>query len=207
MPTGVRGSSEFYKERFALGDRLAVRLAALLAHQVDVTAAAIECLKDSEALRHAILHPELLERAAELDSEMLRALVLPGESLPAQLVVVEREGWRTVALEEELLAEQGAAEEAGTEHLPMLGGKTAVMHPGEIADLFTRRDIAELELVLRTSADPSEKIEALRKLALSPASGFASSHSRPRASGRSSRCSPWPSRTATRVCAARRPRR
>ena len=170
MPTGMRGSSEFFKERFALGDRLAVRLAALLAHQVDVTAAAIECLKDSEALRHAILHPELLERAAELDTEMLRALVLPGESLPAQLVVVEHEGWRTIALEEELLAEQGADEEAGEQHLPMLGGKAAVMHPSEIADLFTRRDIAELELVLRTSADPSEKIEALRKLALSPAS-------------------------------------
>ena len=45
-----------------------------------------------------------------------------------------------------------------------------MLHPSEISELFSRRDIAELELTLRTSADPNEKITALRRLALSPAS-------------------------------------
>ncbi len=168
MPTGVRGSSEFFKERFGLGGRLAVRLAALLAHKVELTAAAVECLGDSQALRHAILHPDLLEQAEQLDTARLAALVLPGERLPARFVVVEREGWRTIALEEELLAEQGADEPA-EDQLPVLSGRADVMHPSEIAELFTRRDIAELEIVLRTSAEPKEKIEAIRKLRLAPA--------------------------------------
>ena len=42
MPKGVRGTRDFYKERFGLGERLAVRLAALLAHKVDASAAVIE---------------------------------------------------------------------------------------------------------------------------------------------------------------------
>jgi len=169
MPSGMRGSRDFFKERFGLGDRLAVRLAALLARKVDVSAAAIECLKDSPALQHAVLHPNLLERAEQLDTDQLRSLVLPGEALPAQLIVVEREGWRTIALEEELLAEQGAEGEGSGDQLPVLGGKGAVLHPSEIAELFSRRDIAELELTLRTSADANEKITAIRRLALSPA--------------------------------------
>jgi hypothetical protein len=188
MPTGVRGTSAFYKERHGLGDRLAVRLAALLAHKVDLTAAAIECLRDSPALQHAILAPQLLGLAATLDAEKLRSLALPGEELPAPFAVVEEKGWRTIALEEELVAERGTAEPAAAEQsataglpsrghgwranrgtLPALREKAEVLHPGEIADLFTRRDIAELELVLRTSAEPREKITAIRRLALSPA--------------------------------------
>mgnify|MGYP000642789549 CR=1 FL=1 len=169
MPVGMRGAKDFFKERFGLGDRLAVRLAALLAHKVDLTAAAIECLRESPALQHVILHPQLLEKAGELTTERLRALTLPGEELPAALVVAEANGWRTIALEEELLAEQGEGE-GGEAQLPALVPKGEVLHPSEIRELFTRRDIAELELVLRTSADPREKVTALRRLALSPAS-------------------------------------
>jgi len=170
MPKGVRGTRDFFKERYGLGDRLAVRLAALVACKVELTAAAIECLSDSPALQHAILHPELLEAAGSLDTETLRARVLPGEQLPASFIVAEQGGWRTVALEEELLAEQGAHADTPTDNLPVLGGKAEVLHPGEIADLFSRRDIAELELTLRTSADAKEKVTAIRRLKLSPAS-------------------------------------
>jgi len=171
MPTGVRGTRDFYKERYALSDRLAVRLAALLARKVDLSAAAIECLKDSPPLQHVVLHPELLELAEELDTETLASLAVPGEELPASFVVAEHEGWRTIALEEELLAEQGGGEGEPTEAaLPALASKGEVLHPSEIAELFTRRDIAELELILRTSADPNEKVTAIRRLALSPAS-------------------------------------
>ena len=170
MPKGVRGTRDFFKERYGLGDRLAVRLAALLASKVELTAAAIECLSDSPALQHAILHPELLEHAEGLDTEKLRALVLPGEKLPASFIVAEHEGWRTIVLEEELLAEQGADAASPEERLPVLGGRAEVLHPSEIADLFTRRDIAELELILRTSADAKEKVTAIRRLKLSPAS-------------------------------------
>jgi len=169
MPTGVRGTSDFYKERYGLSERVAVRLAALLASQVELTAAVIECLADSAALRHVVLHPELLKLAGKLDTALVRSLVQPGEALPVPLVVVERGGWRLVALEEELLAE-GAEDEDGELHLPALAPKAEVLHPGEIAELFTRRDIAELELTLRTSAEPKEKITAIRRLALSPAS-------------------------------------
>ncbi|MBM4039845.1 MAG: hypothetical protein FJ290_15165 [Planctomycetes bacterium] len=169
MPTGMRGTRDFYKERFGLGDRLAVRLAALLAQKVDLTAAAIECLRDSAPLQHVILHPQLLERTGELTTESLRALTLPGETLPAEFVVAEAQGWRTIALAEELLAEQ-AEPEPGEAQLPALVPRADLLHPSEIHELFTRRDIAELELVLRTSADPKEKVTALRRLALSPAS-------------------------------------
>ena len=168
MPTGVRGTADFYKERYGLGDRLAVRLAALLAHKVDLSAAAIECLADSPPLRHVLLHPQLLELAPTLETAKLRSLVLPGEELPAAFVITEAKGWRTIALEEELLAEQGTEGEEA--HLPALAARAEVLHPAEIADLFTRRDIAELELILRTSAEPKEKITAIRRLALSPAS-------------------------------------
>lgn len=169
MPTGMRGTKDFFKERFGLSERLAVRLAALLAHKVDLSAAAIECLRDSAPLQHVILHPQLLECAGELTTERLRAMTLPGEELPAALVVTESKGWRTIALEEELAAEQ--AEAAAPEaQLPALVPKGELLHPSEIHELFSRRDIAELELVLRTSADPKEKITAIRRLALSPAS-------------------------------------
>ncbi|MBM4034315.1 MAG: hypothetical protein FJ291_21430 [Planctomycetes bacterium] len=168
MPTGMRGTKDFYRERFALGERLAVRLAALLAHKVDLTAAAIECLRESAPLQHVLLHPQLLDKASELTTGALRSLTLPGEELPADFVVAEAKGWKTIALAEELLAEQaeGQPQEA---QLPALVPKGEVLHPGEIQELFTRRDIAELELVLRTSADPKEKVTALRRLALSPA--------------------------------------
>ncbi|HPD15948.1 MAG TPA: hypothetical protein PLE19_13425 [Planctomycetota bacterium] len=170
MPTGMRGAKDFYKERFGLSDRLAVRLAALLAHKVDLTAAAIECLRDSPALQHVVLHPRLFEATASLDTDSLKSLALPGEQLPGSFVVCEAGGWKTIALEEELLAEQGAPEEPEAAQLPALTPRGQVLHPSEIHDLFTRRDIAELELTLRTSADPKEKVTAIRRLALSPAS-------------------------------------
>lgn len=168
MPTGMRGTKDFYRERFGLGERAAVRLAALLARKVDLTAAVIECLRESQALQHVILHPQLLDRASELTTESLRALALPGEELPAALAVVEAKGWRTIALEEELLAEQGEAAPAEAQ-LPALLPKGELLHPSEVQDLFTRRAIAELELVLRTSTDTKEKVTALRRLALSRA--------------------------------------
>lgn len=169
MPEGVRGSRDFFKERYGLGDRLAVRLAALLSRSVALTAAAIECLKDSPAFRQVVLHPTLLEHAKELSTERLRSLVAAGEELPAAFVVTDDGHWRTIALEEELLAEEGEAEEAEA-HLPVLAGKSELLHPTEISELFSRRDIAELELTLRTSANADEKITAIRRLALSPAS-------------------------------------
>ncbi len=168
MPTGMRGTRDFFKERFRLGDRLAVRLAALLAQKVDLTAAAIECLRDSPPLQHVVLHPQLLESAGELTTQGIRSLTLPGEELPAAFVVAEARGWRTIALEEELVAEQEEAP-APEAQLPALVPKGELLHPSEIHDLFTRRDIAELELVLRTSADTKEKVTAIRRLALSPA--------------------------------------
>jgi len=167
VPTGVRGTRDFYKERYGLGDRLAVRLASLLSHKVDFTAAVIECLVNSAALQNALLRPNVLALAPALDTETLLGLLPPDAALPTPLVVAEHDGWRTVALEEELLAEP--AVDADEPALPALAGRAEVMNPAEIADLFTRRDVAELELTLRTSADPGEKITAIRRLALSPA--------------------------------------
>jgi len=169
MPKGVRGTRDFYKERFGLGERLAVRLAALLAHKVDASAAVIESLRDAPALQHIFLHPKLLEIADDLTSESLLALALPGEQPPPLVVTSDREGWRTIALEEELVAEEATGGQRD-ENLPTLIERQEVLHPDEIAELFSRRDIAELELTLRTSAEPKERITALRRLALSPAS-------------------------------------
>ncbi len=169
MPIGMRGAKDFYKERFGLSDRLAVRLAALLAYKVDLTAAAIECLRDSEPLQHVLLHPRLFEATKSLDTESLKSLALPGEQLPASFVVCEAGGWKTIALEEELLAEQSEPEAPEAPQLPALTQRGQVLHASEIHELFTRRDIAELELTLRTSADPKEKVTAIRRLALSPA--------------------------------------
>ena len=167
MLTGIRGGRDFYKERYGLSDRLAVRLAALLSRKVDLTAAAIECLKDSPPVQHVLLRPDLLDAADRLDTERLRAMALPGEEWPAPLVVAEHKGWRTIALEEELLDDQGPEE--GDAGLPVLAERAEVLHPSEIRELFSRRDVAELELTLRTSADAKEKVTALRRLALSPA--------------------------------------
>ena len=167
MPTGVRGTKDYFKERYGLGERLSVRLAALLAHKVELTAAVIECLKESAACQRLILHPGLLEHAEELDTQRLASFAPPGEELGASFVVGEHDGWRTIALDEELLAEQGGPEAEAA--LPVLATKGELLHPTEITELFSRRDIAELELVLRTSADPNEKITAIRRLALTPA--------------------------------------
>jgi hypothetical protein len=169
VPNGVRGTRDFYKERYGLGDRLAVRLAALLAHKVDLTAAVIECLLDSPALRQALLRPDVLHLAPSLDTESLLGLLPPDASLPTPLVVSEHDGWRTIALEEELLADESLDAKDDEPALPALSGRAEVMNPTEIAELFTRRDVAELELTLRTSADPAEKITAIRRLTLSPA--------------------------------------
>ena len=55
-------------------------------------------------IQHAILHPELLEAADSLDTEALRALVLPGEQLPAEVYLATQLGISRPTLREALLS-------------------------------------------------------------------------------------------------------
>ena len=140
MPVrGVRDPKEL--AGLALARRAVVRLGALAKRNIDVTAAVLELALPAGPFESALLDPELLKHAKDLDAAQLDALVAkhdPEGTLPP-LALAEAEGWRTIALAEEIDVADGWAEAAGAaaSHLP---ATTAADPPAAPVDASTRND-------------------------------------------------------------------
>jgi len=170
MAKGIRASKQALVQRFNLSERLAVRIVALQTKRVDVTPAVLEGATRGSEVERLLLLPSILSLAKSLSSDALQSIRTEADVTGADdLVVVEQKGWRTIALSEELMAEDHAAEMqlAQEEQLPVRMNPLQLIDREDAAELFTPSEITNLKVILLTSADPREKISALRKLLLS----------------------------------------
>jgi len=159
---------EALMNRYGLSARLAARVAALLARKVDITETLLEMAGSDAALEAFLLDRSLLMDTQTLDEERLHALARErgfGDWELLRLLRAE-DGWRTIALEDDVLAEQaeGSGGEAGALVRPTGSG---ISRP-ETAELFTPEEIARLKLAALTSQELDERTEALRKLVFAP---------------------------------------
>lgn len=163
---------------YGLGLRVAARVVALSARQVDVTATLLAAAAADEAAERVLLSPELLTSPETLTEESLRRRAEEAGFSQAELLRVihdGQDGWRTMALEDDVLAESaradGGAPAGEAEGLAMVRTAPRQMSTRETRDLFTPEEVARLKLSALTSQDPDERIEALRKLVFAPMEG------------------------------------
>jgi len=157
---------------YGIGRRLATRVAALLARKVDVTGTLLAEAAHNEAVSRLLLTPELLRDTEAVALEFLRSRAAEcgyAESDLLQLVSNPEEGWRTIALEDDLLAEQAPAARGPVGALVRTAPQQMTAH--ETQELFTPEEVARLKLAVLTSQNPDERIEALRKLVFAPMDG------------------------------------
>ena len=161
--------------RYGLSARLAARVVALLARSTDITESLLEMVASHPALEELLLDGSLLADPAGWGQERLQARGRECGFRDAELlrIVNGPDGWRTIALEDDMLAEeaeaaQGAEPFAGT---AVVRATPSAMSRVETERLFTPEEVARLKLAALTSQNPEERIEALRKLVFTPMSG------------------------------------
>lgn len=193
MIRGVRSPEE--ARGLGISRRLMVRVGALLKQGVEITAALLETARPASALEALLLDPAVLDQARELDEELLKRLAAPhfqagaASQWEVPIVAVTPDGPRVICLREELEAgdawesgpagEGPAAAESGSPAAgrelapvsavparPLVARLAQTSARGEV--LFTPIELDRLRLKLVTSAEPAERIEALRLLAYAP---------------------------------------
>ncbi len=160
-------------QRYDLTARLASRVVALLCKKVDVTAAVLETAAAGPALAAVLLDGLLMDLGAEaMDEVRLQALAAEKGAQEAALLRVVRgeDGWRTIALQDEVLADEveGAGGGGALTDLALARGEAGVISLTETDAIFTPEEVARLKLTVLTSHNPQERMEALRKLVFAP---------------------------------------
>ena len=160
--------------RFGVSRRLASRVVALLARKVDLTAAVLESAGRQREAEEMLLDAELTPaEGMALSQKRLQALARgKGVDYADQLRLADGpDGWRTIALADDLLAEQAEGAGLGGPQAAALAlaavAETAI-GPAETQSLFTPQEVARLKLTVVTSQDPQERMEAMRKLVFAP---------------------------------------
>jgi len=158
-------------DRFGVSARLATRVCALLGKGVGVSAAFLESVRPGFPAERLLLRAELLRDAAGMTPERFGRLaggVFGTE--PAPVLATNPDGSRVIALAEQV--EPGQVELVKANDAVMVfspvGTGLKVIGEEETRKLFTPEEVSRLKIVILTSADPAEKIEAIRRLALSP---------------------------------------
>jgi len=177
MMPGVRLPQQKLIRTYGISRRLAVRIGALLAKGVEVTATLIEIAGPGSVLEKLLLHPQMLASAERLDAAMLQDLAAEtGADTEGAFVVIESDGKRVIALEEEILAAEARTETAEEQTLPGIvtpardRGPARLLDQQEIAGLFTAEEIARIKLDALAGRDPETRISAVRKLLYAPLS-------------------------------------
>lgn len=187
---GVRSRQELAE--FGLSRRLAARLGAMLSMRIEVSPAVLEAATPRSRLEQFLLSATTLREdlGAELMEQAAAEAGLADEGLLLTLLP-EPDGWRIIALKEEVLAEAAwekqekqpaeATENARAltptisrrerEHLPPAlvpaGGEPA--GPGDAGgQVFSEGRLQSLRLTLLTSADAEARTEALKLICYSP---------------------------------------
>jgi hypothetical protein len=173
---GIRDRSEL--SEFNISRRLTARLGALLLKQIEVSPAIIEAAAPGSALEKFLLGPEFtVDLTPEIVREQAASAKLSEEEGLSVVLADSEEGWRIIALEDELQAEKAWGREK--ESAPSKKEKTGATQPlarrpvvertePETGGMFSPERINELKVTLVTSADSEAKIEALRLLCYSP---------------------------------------
>jgi len=172
MLEGVSLGRAALVEKFGVSNRLAVRIGALLAKGVQVTATVLEMAAPGAPFESVLLHADILARADELNEELLRATADELGAAIEPLAVVDRGVVRLIALQEEVLAEGGWPEPertpSPTRPPDPAGAMPAIIGPEEAEHLFSPEEIARLKLEALTSADEGQRIAAIRRLQYAP---------------------------------------
>ncbi len=176
----MRGEREKNPEtlmgRYGIGRRLAVRVVALLSKNVAVSGTLLAAAADDAGAERLLLSPQLLKDPRALTEKALckhgAELDFPEAEL-LRLVEGEPEGWRVIALEDDLLAEQAGGAEEGPvpEALGLVRATPREMTAQETHELFSPEEVARLKLTVLTSQNPDERVEAIRKLVFVPMDG------------------------------------
>ncbi|MBN1422365.1 MAG: hypothetical protein JXP34_26555 [Planctomycetes bacterium] len=186
MIQGVRRREE--ADGLDLSPRLVVRLGALLKHRLAVTRAAIDAGRAGSPIENFLLSDALLREAPDLRADRfaeLAATIEPGLSLQGP----DADGWRVIALREEILAEEGwqeaeeHAEAAGASSPAPSDDRIALMPSGGSArglkPLLSEEErrrflgpqkLSEARFRLLISGKAEDKAEALRIIAFGPLS-------------------------------------
>ena len=164
MVKGIRLTASSLVDRYGIPEGAARRIARLASAKVDVTEEVARAAASDEAIAALLVSPRLRSAAKSaakpLTTERLQAiresLGVGGSAI--ELVVLPKRTWRTIAFERE----QGA--------LPALTpvGVSTPMTPSELQTLFTADEVKRLKLFVLTSAEPKERITAIRRLVLAP---------------------------------------
>jgi hypothetical protein len=162
---------------YGISRRLATRVVALLSKQLSVTPTLLSEAADSEPLEAMLLLPDLLRNAAGVTEDWLREQAAScgfRESELLCLVPGTESGWRTIALEDDVLADGSMAEEAESgrqEGLGLVHVTSRQISLRETEELFQPEEVARLKLTALTSQKPDERVESLRKLVFAPMDG------------------------------------
>lgn len=156
-------------QRFGLSLRLGGRIVALLGRKIDVSASLLDAAAHEKEMAAVLLDRKLLPAEGEPpDEQGLQSLARAKKVDYADLlrVLPGEEGWHTIALEDDVLAEQAGGE--GLASLALAAVEAGSITPAETETLFTPEEIARLKLIVMTSQDPEERMEAVRKLVFVP---------------------------------------
>ena len=171
---GVRLAADELIREYGLSRRLAVRIGALAARGLTVTPTLLEIAGAGSSVEKLLLQPRLLERAQTLDTETVAELAREtGTEEEGPLAVVKGETGRVLALQEELLAEQGWKENPPGEATSLIKSETGmpaakVLDRAERQHLFTPEEVARLKLDALAGEDVEARVSALRKLRYAP---------------------------------------
>jgi hypothetical protein len=157
-----------------IGRRLATRVVALRSRRLDVTATVLAEAASGGPIEDLLLAPEMLRSAASLTERQLQEQARDRgyeqwELL--RLVGEGRGGWRVVALQDDVLAEEALAEAEAAPGAVLVRAETGQISARETHELFTPEEVARLKLCVLTSQDADERVEAVRKLVFAPLEG------------------------------------
>lgn len=174
---GVRMGKDELIRSYGVSQRLAVRVGALLAKGIEVSAALLEIAGPGSAIERLLLRPELIAEDVKLDEARLARLAKETRAeAEGPLAVARTERGQLIALSEELLAEQGwrvAAQKERSDLLPArqeASTPAPVLAPAEARRLFGPDEIARLKLEALAGRDAEARVSALRKLVYAPLS-------------------------------------
>ncbi len=182
---GVRLGKDELVRTYGVSQRLAVRVGALLANGFEVSGTLLEIAGPGSAVEKLLLHPEMLA-LADLPAgrvagrptvEAIRKLAREtGAASEGEFALAESpSGGRVLALEEELLAQEGWRGQAAKEPMalahpqPGFGGMP-VLDRKEASGLFNAEEVARLKLDALAGRDADARVSALRKLVYAPLS-------------------------------------
>ncbi len=162
---------QFLMESYGLDRRLAVRVLALIAKNIDFTETVLLEAAESPQLAKTLLRPELLTKSKSLDTDLLIELAERENCALGELLTVVKndDESRTIAFQDDVLADTASDESADNgESALALFEKTDSLSRRETDEVFSEEDVSRFKMKALTAQKSTERIEAIRKLSFLP---------------------------------------